>query len=311
MTGIEKRMSHYKNYYSRVILKKMLDNGGRLQPQYDPKAGGFVYGGLNPDRIKKTISELIKGQLIRATQITSACICPFHGETAFHVLLRCKRHKAPLERKELAEHFPCGYISPSDAFKKGGELVCPKCGLKVKGTELKRLGVWFSCRVGHENVSDPEIVLYCLAGNHEILMTETDLIERAEYEINTALLDEIKFVLSFYDALMEILENKGYNLVEPVVKGASGVEHTFDLVMKNPNGKTFVLDAFFSEQEVSEVVVVSFLTKIYDVRPEKAAFVAVPSVSSMSLGMLNSLGVYVLVAPTIHEAKERLSELIL
>jgi len=236
-------------------------------------------------------------------------MCPFHGETAFHVLLRCRRHKAPLERKELWEHLPCGYISSSDTFKKGEEPVCPKCGLKVKGTELKRLGVWFSCTAGRENVADPEIVLYCLLGNHEILMTEADLIERAEYQVNTALLDEIKFVLSFYDSLSEILKSRGYELVEPVIKGASGVEHPFDLVARNPNGKTFVLDAFFSEQEVPETAVISFLTKVYDARPEKAAFVAVPSVSPMSLGMLNNLGIEVLVAPTIHEAKERLTEL--
>lgn len=307
---IDDRMPYYKDYYSRIILKKMIEKEGRLVPHYDPKTGGFSYGDLDPNLIKEAMVKLIKGDLVRVVSLNSAAICPHHGETAFHVLLKCKRHNAALNRRELWEHTLCGYIASSDNFKKvGDKLLCPKCRCEVKAGEVKRLGVWFSCTVGGENVPDPEIVLHCIAGDHEISIIEAGIIERAEYQINPILIDEIKHILSFYDKVGEILREKGYVLDLPVLKGASGVNHTFDLVAKKNDKNVFILEAFFSEKEIPEATLISFLTKVYDTRPEKAAIVAVPSLSSMAVNMLNGLGIKVLVSPTIYEAKERLVEI--
>ena len=310
LRGIDDRMLYYKDYYSRVVLKKMLEEDGRLVPHYDPKTGGFVYSDLNPSVVKDVIVKLVKGGLVRIVSLNNAAVCPYHGETAFHVLLKCRKHNAPLERKELWEHVPCGYLASSDNFKKvEDKLICPRCQHEIKAGEIKRLGVWFSCTVGKENVPDPEIILHCIIGNHEIPIVEANLIERAEYQINPVLADEIKHVLSFYDKVGDILYEKGYVIDLPVLKGASGINHTFDLVAKKNGKNIFTLEAFFSEREIPEASIISFLTKVYDTRPEKAAIVAVPSLSAMAVNMLDGLGIRVLVSPTIHEAKERLSEI--
>lgn len=308
---IEHRMPYYKDYYCRAVLKKILENGGRLRPGYNPKTGGLTYGGLDPNELERAMPKLLKGQLVRIAQVTSVATCPFHGETAFHVFLRCKAHKAPLERKELWEHVTCGYISSSDAFKGEEGLACPRCRVKVKGTDLRRLGAWFTCKRGGENVPDPEIVLYCLSGNHEILLAEADFTEKVEYELMPNLLDEVNSIISFYDSIKERVESKGYSLVEPLVKGASGAEHQFDLVARDRDGKIFVVEAFFSEHVVSEVPILGFLTKIYDIRPGTAIFVAVPSISPAAKEIFSGLGVTLLTAPTIHEAKAKFSEIIL
>lgn len=312
LRSIEDRMHYYKDFHSRLLLKIMLENDGKLLPRYDSKTGGFVYGSLNvePELIKRKAEKMVEGNLLNTLSLNSATVCPYHGETAFHVLLKCKKHHAPLERKELWEHLRCGYISSSDTFKNiEGNIVCPRCNKAVKPAELKRLGVWFSCRKGHENVSDPDIILHCITGNHEVSLLETQLIERAEYQLNPLFLDEIKFILSFYDTAIEALSSRGYTIERPFLKGDSGVEHMFDLVAKSENKSIFILEVFFSENEVPDPAIISFLTKIYDTRPEKAVLVIVPSITDTAMNMLKGLGINVLVSPTIHEAKGLLSTL--
>ncbi|MGC8936637.1 MAG: hypothetical protein ACP5KV_04650 [Candidatus Methanomethylicaceae archaeon] len=108
----------------------------------------------------------------------------------------------------------------------------------------------------------------------------------------------------------EILESSGLSLINPAVKGKSGVVHVFNAVANDGDGTIFAVDVAHSNGPVDEIQLLRFYVKCIDTDPEKRILLCIPGANDAARRLAPVFGVTLVEGRDYFEALEGLRSVI-
>lgn len=310
----------YKDVAARNLIERLLSgNLSQLTPILD-SSGKPVYlevlEAVGGDKIKAEalVENLTETGILEKKFLEMWVGCPSCGSMNVSILYRCPNcNSFNIYRRRLYEHVSCGTLDSLEHFKKGGLLVCPKCGrsLKENSPEFKEVGSWFECRECNTRFDEPRPIHRCRACGLKFLVKDMELIPvyaltlseeaKAEYERSFMLLTPIKVRL----------EGLGYKVEMPGnLTGSSGAAHKFDLIASKSEdinaAETIVVDAVMSQNELDETPVAAMFAKIFDVKPKDAILIAIPRLKESGKKLAQLYKIKTIEADEIEEAAEKI-----
>lgn len=109
---------------------------------------------LSPVATLELLTRMVDVKVLVADAIDKAPVCPECGSNQLSTRYTCpKCYSYDISRSYLYEHLKCGKVASDDTFKKGNQLVCPKCQAVLHnfGVEYRAVGAWYGCKSCNES----------------------------------------------------------------------------------------------------------------------------------------------------------------
>ncbi|MFP3984992.1 MAG: hypothetical protein ACLFU9_03365 [Candidatus Bathyarchaeia archaeon] len=286
------RAELYKDSSVQALLSKFL--GGeitRLDPSFDSDHG-YRYPvveailGEKPEKVEGFLAKLNKVGILEKELYDKALFCPHCGSPKISIHYDCPHCKSFNVRKSsLIEHLQCGYIDAEERFKKGEQLVCPKCGKKLSKPEVdyRKAGIWCTCSNCKKSFDVPVPSHTCRSCHKNFIFEDAQYEDVYSYKLSETAKQEASLGWILVAPIKEFLENRGFKVETPgFLKGKSGANHMFDITASQSKGakEVTVIDLATSVEDiVSEQPVIAMFAKIYDVTPNNACLVAIPKIT--------------------------------
>jgi hypothetical protein len=306
----------YKNIDARKILKFLLRSPRtivtpEITPTDDiqyPQLTPVVQ--LNPSDTLELLSVMVQAGVLVADLADKAPACPECGSHQVSTRYVCpKCYSYDVSRSFLYEHLKCGKVASDDTFRKGDQLICPKCQavLHSFGVEYRAVGAWYKCDNCNESFNLPVHQHFCRPKRHQFATDRARLVPIYQYRLNPASLATIRKETLMYNDAIAILESLGLGVVAPgEVQGKSGKAHAFDIVTTVKSrwggGKTITLDVITSNESLPVEAVRDFAAKSKDARVSESHLIAIPGLSEDARSLAKSLKLSVIEGPTLKDA---------
>lgn len=226
-----------------------------------------------PEWLEK-FQKLIKLNLIERKIIDRVIKCPscksLHVGTRFF----CPSCKSiNIVRTEIIQHVTCGYVDTLIRFKymrnRAGKriIVCPNCNLPLreKGIDYRVLGKIFECFDCGRRADNPGIEFVCRDCDHrfDVLKARYDPVYM--YRITEQGIRLLETGELLRDLIYTALLSAGFKVEKNVsLKGISGVEHRFDIVV-HVDKKLIGIDYRLSSSTETQVTdVLAHIAKFMD-----------------------------------------------
>jgi hypothetical protein len=203
----------------------------------------------------------------------------------------------------------CGKVATDEAFRKGDELICPKCQIVLHdfGVEFRAVGAWYKCNRCTNSFNAAVQSHFCRPNRHQFTPERAKLIPIYEYRLNTTRLGEIRRQVLVYDELISQFENQGLTVIAPYqLTGKNGDPQSFDLaiVTKGRWGaqKAIALDIIKSEFYSGPEIVRDFASKIRSTKPTLSYLIVVPGLKEDAKELAKNLKVECIEAASVSEA---------
>jgi hypothetical protein len=290
---------------------------------------GYFYEGipslnLDTSRMSKLLDSLARKAFLESELSDKMLTCKTCGSANLRLLSMCPECKSMrLSRHPILEHFACGLIDRQKAFKRpNGDLVCPKCQgkLHLVGSDYRNLSQMYVCEECNAMNKDLLESMKCAdCGSLSPVEEETE-IYLYTYSMNPAAMDRFSDQIKPIEACSSHIRSLGYTVVAPAfVKGRSGTQHTFDLLvlggdhnseLTSPESqadfRNTVVDIIVSIQPVEVDQVTTVYGKMCDVDCNSLIF-AIPSLSKSAQSYVEEFKIRVLEGMTVEEALSRAS----
>lgn len=202
------------------------------------------------------LDELFNEGMLKKKVFATVIKCPTCGSFFISSFYKCPFcNSTQVEYESIVTHNTCGYTGPFFSFKEYNKLICPLCKNEINKSEISIRANIYLCKNCGRNFLEGKIIHYCnQCGNKFEPEANLGSIETIyAYEIDNTSLEKInkkyKPWIEIYDFLIEF----GFNIKEvPKIKGESGVEHEFDLVVEK-EGK-FVAFSFLSKVTMEDML---------------------------------------------------------
>jgi predicted RNA-binding Zn-ribbon protein involved in translation (DUF1610 family) len=267
---------------------------------------------LTPPQTVELLSTMVEAGALVADLADKAPACPECGAYQVSTRYLCpKCYNYDISRSFLYEHLKCGKVASDDTFKKGGQLVCPKCQavLHSFGVEYRAVGAWYKCGNCGESFNAPAHQHFCRPRHHEFAMDRARLIPIYHYRMNPSALASIKKEMLMYNEAVTILESLGLTVTAPgEFPGKSGGDaQPFDIATTVKGGrwsgdKTIAIDVNTASENLPIESVRDFAAKAKEARVSESYLLAVPGLSEEARTLAKNLRVTVIEAPTLKEA---------
>ncbi len=311
----------------RTIAQLLLFGGvPEIKPTLsDKRPEGYYFEQLqnldwDTKRQTETLNGLTKRGFLNANAKEKILHCRSCGSTSLEFRGACPDcGSLALSRHKVFEHFSCGMIEKESAFRTpNGDLVCPKCNRKLEliGNDYRSLGLMYVCQNCGALSKDLSATLKC----KDCGFTATPDEEREQflfaYTLNPSLLPKLRQYVKPIEVVVNHFKALGYVVYSPsFVRGKSGTEQAFDLVIFNPGdkkvgdtsfpsgldkGKT-VADILVSDKPIELEEITKEYGKIGDVNYPSMIF-AVPSLSEKAGNYASAYNMRVFEGRTIEQA---------
>jgi hypothetical protein len=210
-----------------------------------------------------------------------------------------------VERSFLYEHLKCGKVSSDDTFKKGDQLICPKCHTVLHncGVEYRAVGAWYKCGNCNESFSAPAHQHFCRPRHHQFTMDRVRLVPIYQYRLNPAALGTIRKETLMYNDAILILESLGLVVIAP---GNDGQAQPFDMIttVKGRWGgsKTVAIDVITTGEGLPIEGVRNFAAKARDAKISESYLITMPGLKADARTLARNLRLSVIEAPSLKEA---------
>jgi predicted RNA-binding Zn-ribbon protein involved in translation (DUF1610 family) len=262
------------------------------------------------ERAENLLMRMTATGVLIADIVDKAPACPECGSLQLSTRYLCpKCFGFDIARSYLYEHLKCGKVASDDAFKKGEQVVCPKCQsvLHNFGVEYRAVGAWYKCNSCNESFNVPTHSHFCRPKDHHFTADRTRLVPIYQYRLNPKALSEIKREVLLYSDIIDTLEGLGLEALAPhTLPGKSGRPQTFDIVanLKGRWGstKTIAIDVATSEEGVPVEVVRDFANKVRDAKPSESYLLAMPRLTEDAKDSATKLRVTFIEGASLKEA---------
>jgi ssDNA-binding Zn-finger/Zn-ribbon topoisomerase 1 len=283
------RREAYVEPQTRDLLRILLQigDGAEIIPIYSPGVG-YVY--KVTDKITNETSTLSLDLLENLTSLDilkksffdSVSVCPNCQSTIITLHNRCPKCKSHnVEKTNLTEHVPCGYIDQRDKYINDR---CPKCGQQLVEGQYRNMGRWFVCGDCTERFENPESDLICRCCNKNFSYKEAQMMEVPKFSLNTVRKREIRQNVASLESIRDILAELDFSTSMPglAIGQKSQMEHHFSLIGKkkiDDQEIILALDHAISEIEVQASPLILYIYKTSEVKVDIPVFVAIPSMN--------------------------------
>ena len=132
-----------------------------------------------PTAIVDLLSRMVSANALAADLVDKAPACPECGSSEISTRYTCpKCFNFDIARSFLFEHLKCGQVASDGTFRKGDQLVCPKCQAVLHnfGVEYRAVGAWYECLNCKESFNAPGSSHFCRPMRHQFSMDRTRLV---------------------------------------------------------------------------------------------------------------------------------------
>lgn len=310
-----------KKLFQDPLIQKLIEavikgNPSELKPSYDTTKG---YHYIEIDKITgdNNKSELILKQLSDSNILDKkfydkTIVCPDCGSIRIGFRYLCPRcESGQIDRKSLLEHVKCGGIDSVDRFQQEGKLVCFQCNAELNkdDPELKGIGSWFYCSSCNARFDEPAMRQHCMDCEREFTIRDADFKSLFLYSLNKEIMTEYKRESTIFSQLKPTLEKLGYSVeIGGVIKGKSGTEYRFDLLMREKGTKNpIVIDVIMESKPIGAAPVSSMFAKVYDIKSDRQILIAIPKLDEEGLKLTKLYKIEVIEATNLEEAINKLS----
>lgn len=319
-TDMERKRVYKDRKLQHLLLKLANKEITEITPVYD-LVQGFKYLeveeilGKETNKIVPILQKLaeigilekkIKDKIIRCPTCNSPntstyYLCPYCGSLN-------------VEKQVLLEHVRCGTFNLEKFFRKNGELICPKCGLKLEkaGSDYRKAGVWFECEDCKRRFATPPPTHRCRNCGKTYSIEDSSYESVYSYVLSKVAEEEIKGgIVFFLTSVAGFFEKHKFEVESPgFLKGESGVTHEFDVVAKKAEKgrikETVAVDIAFTNSTVTEFQILQLYAKILDIKNVKSLLVAVPKMNDEGKRLASVYKIDVIEAKDSDEVLEKL-----
>ena len=277
-----------------VLLKNLEERKiDRIRPHLTAN-GALVYvdvaefTGIDASKISEILESLAQEGILTKEPASPLFNCPSCNSTIAVQSLVCPNCRGTgLVSGTALQHLPCLNFDFESRFEhRDGFTFCPKCDRKLLnlGLDYLRPGTFFKC-VACGEFTARALRLYTCSSCQKIFETTKEAaIQAYDYKINEEKKKELvaKYLFDvsldpMFDALKRsCLEIRKSN----VLKGKSGVEHSFTVVANYQNvevgHKVVVIDVVSNPVRVDTTAVLSLFAKTLDCKVKDRILIAIP-----------------------------------
>jgi hypothetical protein len=265
---------------------------------------------LNEAKALNLLSRMVQAKVLLADLVDKVPACPDCGSSQLSTRYICpKCFNYNIEHSFLYEHLKCGKTASDDTFKKGDQLVCPKCQTVLHnfGIEYRAVGAWYKCGSCNESFNAPVHQHFCRPGHHQFAMDRVRLVPIYQYRLNPAVLGTIRKETLLYDDAILILESSGLTVIAPGLSpGKSAQAQPFDIIttVKSHWGgsRTVAIDVIMTGEDLPVEGVRDFAAKVKDAKVSESYLIAVPGLKEDARALARNLRLSVIEAPSLKEA---------
>jgi len=304
----------YKDHNTQALIGKFLSGEiNSLEPVYDSKTG-YGYPPVEAiigeaSKVEAFLDLLYQEKILQRKLIDKVIFCPKCASAEISFRYSCPYCKSfDVHKSSLIEHVKCGYMDLEENFRKGAELICPKCHQELKKIDIdhRKAGVWCACRECKKSFDVPVPEHYCKSCRAVTNFEQAVIRDVYSYTLDEHVKERLSSSLFLVAPIRKLLMEQGLTVESPAfLEGKSGAKHSFDVVAfkgEKPQ-KVIVVDlAFSTEALVSEQPVIALFAKIFDVSPDKAFLVAIPKLSSNGRKMAELYNIQAIEAKSQAEA---------
>ncbi len=310
----------YAKPKARKILEYLLANDQSvLEPSFLPN-DELVYKQVNtilgqePADAAALLDEMASAGTLLPELVDKAPACPECGSKQLSTRYSCPQCSSyDIDRTYLFEHLKCGKVGKEESFKKGNEVICPKCQAVLHnfGVEYRSVGVWYECEKCKNSFNIPNHFHFCRANLHTFSLYRVRLDPVYKYELNKSAMESIRKQVLVYAEAVTFLEDLGLTVKAPhSILGKSGQPQHFDIVLVLPKKgwrteeKIVAVDAIVGKSAMEPNAVRNFSAKVKDARPSEGYLIAVPGLTEEARSVARNQKVEFIEASTLKEAME-------
>ncbi len=307
----EQRQNAYRDPEVERLLVEIIGQKTEIMPLFDLSLGyryPDVEEKLNkkPEEARKFLEKLADAGILDRKLYEIGIHCPKCSSFNVDTQYACPFCKSIDVRKDaLIEHLACGYIDVLTNFKKDTDYACPKCGGKLEQGNYKSVGSWYSCSSCGKRVEFPLPEHKCRSCGAVFNLDSAILDRIYAYSLNGAAKDDVGRGMLLRVAIRERAPTLGYEVKALyTVKGASGVEHSFDMALLSKDGN-MVIDTILSDKPITQIEIIKEYTKQIDTG-EHLHLIAIPSVAEDAKKLAEFYKINLVEAASSQEALETL-----
>jgi DNA-directed RNA polymerase subunit RPC12/RpoP len=275
-----------------VITPEILPTDEIHYPQLDAVVGATSDG-------EQLLSRMTSSGVLVSDMVDQVIQCPECSSRQVSTRYLCaKCFSVNIVRSFLYEHLKCGKVANDDVFRKGDQLICPKCQsvLHNFGIEYRVVGAWYKCNECGESFNEPVHSHFCRPKHHQFNLERVRLFPIYQYRINRNALTEIRKEILLYSEALTILEDAGFTVRAPFdIIGKNGEPQTFDIVVTLKGrwgaGKMIAVDIAGQGAPVAVDLIRAFAAKIRDARPAESYLIVVPGLTEEGKALAQKLKV--------------------
>jgi hypothetical protein len=273
-----------------------------------PKAEEIM--GLPSQEVKQMLETFAEDGILLRELADNILICPGCKSHKLAKKLTCPNCGASSLRKGVViQHLTCGYIDFEENFD---ELICPKCRkpLKALGVDYRKPGFFYKCLSCKDFTGLPKQVHVCGECGNTFSDEEASTLLAYSYYFNEAKRATLEINALDFKPVVEKLGGLGWQVeIFGVVKGMSGVEHEFTLVISpaidDPSAQ-IVVEIAVDETGVKETAVLSLFARAFDAGIKDVVLVTIPSLGQPASKLAEHYGMRVVESTHCSEAVETL-----
>ena len=138
-----------------------------IVPAYAPSSRELIFYNmtLRAGLVAREADALCEQDLLERKFFDRFNVCPRCDSVRLHVREECSKCRSPdLAEEPYLHHFKCAFQGPESQFRRGNDLVCPKCKQELRhfSVEYDRPGTMLVCNECGHAASEPSVGFVCL-----------------------------------------------------------------------------------------------------------------------------------------------------
>jgi CheY-like chemotaxis protein len=143
-----------------------------IVPSYAPSSRECILYNmtLRASLVIREADQLCEQDLLERKLFDRFNVCPRCDSVRLHVREECSKCRSPdITEEPYLHHFKCAYQGPESRFRRGENLVCPKCKQELRhfSVDYDRPGTMLVCNACGHAASEPSVGFVCIdCGGH-------------------------------------------------------------------------------------------------------------------------------------------------
>lgn len=154
---------------------------GVVTPKFDPVLQRFTYGAS-----EEQIAAWKNDESVTKIVLDRILVCPCcNGVPTFR--MGCGSCGSGMTEPDvLIHHYACAHVGAESEYRKGSDLVCPKCRQTnlIAGSDFETVSGGQVCADCHSRISETELIGHCLSCQHRFPAVEAATMQLTAFQVH-------------------------------------------------------------------------------------------------------------------------------